>query len=80
MTDSQWLSLIFFVTGMLMILLEGFLVRLNLLVLGITACLLGLACLVWEIPVWGLVVISIVGIFTHIILARRYPRNAERRY
>ncbi|KAF0255767.1 hypothetical protein [Pseudomonas putida] len=74
MTDNNWLSLMLLVVGASLILIEAFAFTLKLLVLGITACLMALACYLWEIPVWGLVAFGIVGLIAQIILARRFPR------
>lgn len=76
MTDINMLSLMLLVAGASLILIEAFAFTLKLLVLGITACLMSLACYLWEIPVWGLVALGIVGLIAQIIIARRFPRAA----
>ncbi|HDS1721636.1 hypothetical protein NPS53_09000 [Pseudomonas putida] len=74
MTDNNWLSLMLLVAGASLILIEAFAFTLKLLVLGITACLMALACYLWDIPIWGLIAFGIAGLIAQIIMAKRFPR------
>lgn len=73
MTDINWLSLMLLVAGAALILIEAFAFTLKLLVLGIAACLMSLACYLWAVPVWGLVTFGIVAVLAQIIFARQFP-------
>lgn len=76
MTDINWLSVLLFVAGASMILIEAHAFTLKLLVLGIAACLMSLVTYLWEIPIWGLVTISVVAVLAQIVIAKRYPKAA----
>lgn len=72
MTDLNWLSLMLLLAGASLILIEAYAFTLKLLVLGIAACLMSLACYLWEIPIWGLVAFGVAAAIAQIDIARRF--------
>lgn len=76
MTEINWLSLMLLLAGASLILIEAYAFTLKLLVLGIAACLMSLACYLWPVPIWGLAAFGIVAALAQIMIARRFPHAA----
>lgn len=76
MTDSYLMSLLLLALGISLVLIEIFAFTFKLLVLGIAALLMSLACYLWDVPAWGLVIFGMVATFAQVFVARRYPRVA----
>lgn len=74
MTDINWLSLLLFLAGALLILIESQAFTLKLLVLGIAACLMSLVTYLWTVPVWALAGFGVGSVLAQIVIARRYPK------
>lgn len=74
MTDSNSLSLLLLAIGISLILVEVTAFTFKLLVLGIAALVMSLACFLWPIPAWALVTFGIAAVVLQISLARRYPK------
>lgn len=74
MTDSLWLSFWLLLLGLALIGVEMFSFTFKLLVLGIAALLMSLACYLWEIPIWALAIFGIVAALAQVAVARRFPK------
>lgn len=72
--DNNWLSVLLLAVGVTLILIEVTAFTFKLLVLGVAALLMSLACYLWPIPIWALVVFGIVAVMLQISLARRFPK------
>lgn len=74
MANMNWLSLLLLAIGIALILVEVFAFTFKLLVLGIAALLMSLACYLFEIQPWALVLFGIVAVMIQIRVARNFPR------
>lgn len=76
MTDLNWTSLLLLALGLTLVVIESFAFTFKLLVLGIAALLMSLACYLWSVPDWGLVVFGIGAAIAQTIVAKRFPKVA----
>lgn len=76
MTDFNWLSLLLLAIGVSLIAVEIYVFTFKLLVLGIAALLMSLACYIWAVPIWALVAFGVSATLVQISFARKYPQAA----
>ncbi|PWC98739.1 hypothetical protein [Pseudomonas amygdali] len=76
MTDLNWHSLLLLALGLTLVVVEIFSFTFKLLVLGVAALLMSLACYFWPVPDWGLVIFGVGAAVAQAVVARRFPRVA----